>query len=480
MRMRLTVSLRSPGACVSGLCACQHISSSGYDTARHDEAWHGMAQENFLFAVRWMHAIATSWAWLVAAPGAPEPELCIAAACSITPHMLTVNTLLQKEAKEAPTGYKLPILCKAERPNARSQVLVVLRAAPSATLTIPATEVGLPRRFTPAPHGDAGPRLGADHGEPAPIPPSSGLDFIDLVGLDDSTVWNCLQDALTYRVLVGKCPAKEFSRSAAHTDSFNVKQLKLYRDNVTRNLAPTVARGFANAARAAGHTISTTCTATAVANGAPQPPHLKAATAPQQPLLPLRQQTKSGALAGPLLSGADSSRPIEARYCQVQASKPTTTAAGSTAMAIATASGYGQAQRVVLAASVTVGHHGQGCGPKAAANSETVQPQNLQQTLQAPARNEAEASGRFAQGVRILRREAVVPAAAVPAEIPQMLQSAAMATASSGLPFLEKGEPGAVMPGRRRGSRGAGRGPLLAAAGRRGNGSAVCTEPAWI
>lgn len=65
----------------------------------------------------------------------------------------------------------------------------------------------------------------ANQAESSAIPSTSGLDFIDLVGLDDSTVWHCHQDAVTYGVLVGQCPAKESSRHAAGARTFNIKQV---------------------------------------------------------------------------------------------------------------------------------------------------------------------------------------------------------------------------------------------------------------
>ncbi|KAG2488966.1 hypothetical protein HYH03_012583 [Edaphochlamys debaryana] len=101
-------------------------------------------------------------------------------------------------------------------------------------------------------------------------PTSSGLDFIDLVHLEPAIVQLCLEDAVTFRNVcdcANPMRMRNSARAYEHAPSrdnvaarakspvprrFNVNMLANYRDNVTRNLAPTVAHGFANAARAAG------------------------------------------------------------------------------------------------------------------------------------------------------------------------------------------------------------------------------------
>ncbi|PNW86123.1 hypothetical protein CHLRE_02g074200v5 [Chlamydomonas reinhardtii] len=132
---------------------------------------------------------------------------------------------------------------------------------------------------------------------------STGLDFIDLVHLDERVVHTRLHEAVLFRTLVcsagatSACPTwRRASFTAAPTapappapshtcgapvasaaaEPINVKRLKSYRDHVTRNLAPTVAKGFATAARAAGIIIAAAPPATAaIAAASSQQPSAK-------------------------------------------------------------------------------------------------------------------------------------------------------------------------------------------------------------
>ncbi|PNH07382.1 hypothetical protein TSOC_006169 [Tetrabaena socialis] len=191
------------------------------------------------------------------------------------------------------------------------------RAAASATLTEPIDQdvethshsniVAFPREASVAP---LKPAVAQDSLEG---PASSGHDFVDLIGLDDSTVLSRLQDAVTYRVLVGgaSSPTREGVPLAA-AGAFNLKQLKSYRDNVTRNCAPTVARGFAAAAKSAGHVLGQRSTSPQTPQQAQQSRSQQQAQQPppqqslRQRLLAEQQQRRPGTPAATLALTAHS------------------------------------------------------------------------------------------------------------------------------------------------------------------------------
>ncbi|KAG2425937.1 hypothetical protein HXX76_013310 [Chlamydomonas incerta] len=166
----------------------------------------------------------------------------------------------------------------------------------------------------PAASADAGPAPPPQESGPTFYASSTGLDFIDLVHLDERVVHTRLHEAVLFRTLVcsgganSACPTwRRASFTAAPigpappapsqtcgvpvtpaaAEPINVKRLKSYRDHVTRNLAPTVAKGFATAARAAGIILAapppsataTTATATATVPP-PQPSGSPTAAAP--------------------------------------------------------------------------------------------------------------------------------------------------------------------------------------------------------
>ncbi|GLC64030.1 hypothetical protein PLESTF_000110800 [Pleodorina starrii] len=360
---------------------------------------------------------------------------------------------------------------------------VTLRATSSAVLTKRTTEAGSPRRPASASQSRA-----FDFSEPA-LPVSSGLDFIDLVGMDDSIVWNRLQDAVTYRVLVGQPSLIRQPSRPTHAKTFNVKQLKLYRDNVTRNLAPTVARGFANAARAAGHVIAITQPAQQSQRPSPAEP-------PPPPPSPQRPQQLAAATAvnpapTSVIAAAAGDSSVghalgsESPRRQTQHSSAQIPVVAAVA-ASHSAAGCRPARRVSLAAA---GHNGE---QQRIAVRCAAQARQLQLAPEEGPGATGAATGSGAATASVAQQQQQQPsqftAAAPPSLSPVAVSSVAAAPVPSGsLPFEAAGTgvgpaASALVSGRRRGSRGAGRGPLLSAAGRQAGtaGAGASTGPAWI
>ncbi|GLI62430.1 hypothetical protein VaNZ11_005049 [Volvox africanus] len=358
-----------------------------------------------------------------------------------------------------PTRYRCSPSSRPERLVGSGQIVVTTRVASSAVLTMPACEGS--SRYTTTSRDDAEARTQGYPREKMLSPGSSGLDFIDLVGLDDSTVWNRLQDAVTYRVLVDRGPAKEVLHTATHIESFNVKQLKSYRDNVTRNLAPTVARGFANAARGMGNVISATPStashSVATLKTAPR------AAAPPPAGLRLHHEDAASTMtsmpASVLVQAAllPSSQQHQGKSCSVSAGIATLPPPNS-------AAGGRTAHRVPASAT----------GPRGL-------PDRPIQAVENPIGTKSLSTGAVPAARPSSGHDAAATAAtAAVAEAPGPdAVSLEEASASAGAD-VDLAASVSLSGGRRGGNRGAGRGRLLAVAGRHASGAAASVGPAWI
>ncbi|GIL59099.1 hypothetical protein Vafri_14052 [Volvox africanus] len=368
------------------------------------------------------------------------------------------------------TRYRCSPSSRPERPIGSAQMVVTTRASSSAVLTMPACEGS--SRYTTASRDNAEARTQGYSREQMLVPGSSGLDFIDLVGLDDSTVWNRLQDAVTYRVLVDRGPAKEVLHTATQFESFNIKQLKSYRDNVTRNLAPTVARGFANAARGAGHVISATPSTASPSAAVFKTAQRAAAPAPAG----LRPQQEDAATAATPLSMSAQAQAAPLPSSQQQGKACSISAGIGTPLPSISVAGGRPAQRV-----------------SASATGLPVQPI---QPVEEPTGTKYLIAGAVAAARSSSGRQAAATAAtaATTAATAATTAVTVVATAAPGeapVPdalSLEEASASAdgalatsvsVNGGRRRGNRGAGRGRLLAVAGRHASGAAASVGPAW-
>ncbi|GIL69965.1 hypothetical protein Vretimale_10040 [Volvox reticuliferus] len=362
------------------------------------------------------------------------------------------------------TRYRCSQPSRPERPVGSGQMVVTTRAVSSAVLTMPVNEGA--SRCTTTSRDNAEARTTACSCEQMLIPASSGLDFIDLVGLDESTVWNRLQDAVTYRVLVGCGPAKEFLRTATHIHSFNVKQLKSYRDNVTRNLAPTVARGFANAARGVGHVISAGPSTASPSASVLKPAQLAAAPPPPGLHSQLRPQQEDAAPAATPLSTPAQAPASSLPSTQQQDKAYSVSAAVVTPPPSNLTAGGRPAQRVsvISTASVTVLR-----GLPDQPIQRAVEPVDTTSLITIAA-----AAVRSSSGCQ----EAAETGAPVPNASSFKEASAGVGVGAGAGAVLAASM--SMNEGRRRGSRGASRGRLLAVAGRHASGAGASAGPAWI
>lgn len=279
----------------------------------------------------------------------------------------------------------------------------------------------------------------------------------------------------------------------------------MYRDNVTRNLAPTVARGFANAARAAGHAIAAASPA----------PTARSVPSIRTEFLPTWQSVAALATAvavapPPLPTPLRQQQPVITRCSSATANGTETNVRSETS----------PAQQVQHSACSQVTHSvpasALGVGPTAApASLQSPRKSNATHTgaLQSPdivAR--ASAAMAASNGLTVAQLRPVGPQGQAAVDVGgfsrnviggvmvrssgpsgegkgvstdksmEMLDASAhLAEAPATGVSCSFGVTVVPVQGRRRGNRGAGRGPLLAVAGRVANiGGSVGTGPAWI